>query len=253
MCRQNSCSWERKAFTLIEVLIVISIISLLAAILFPVFASARESARRASCLSNMRQLGIAISMYVQDNDEKMFFFGNNKDLSRSNSTTPLGATRENRWWNQIFPYTHNNEGLLVCPSDNARLPYSAEDGQNGNPLVPRSYIANRAAESLSLAAIENPAEIIVVSEKADNVDDTWFEPPKDFYPKSDTVGPVLAMTRHSGGINNMFFDGHAKWIKGVALLHDPCGLPYSGVDLMREYPIPWTDPSRASWNAECPS
>lgn len=242
-----------RGFTLIELLVVIAVISLLAAILFPVFAQARESARRTSCLSNMRQLGIGLSMYTQDSDEKLFFFGHDVDYSRSDATMPLGATRENRWWNQILPYTRNNGGLLLCPNDSRRLPHSTENGQSGKPLVPRSYIANRAAESLGLAAIKNPVEIIVVSEKGDPFDDSWFEPPKNLYPKAGYAEPVLAMTRHQDGVNSMFFDGHAKWMKRGTLLRDPCGMPYSGVDLMRKYPLPLPDSARTPWHAECGS
>ena len=62
-----------KAFTLIELLVVIAIIAILAAILFPVFAQAREKARAIACMSNMKQIGIGVQMYIQDNDERLFF------------------------------------------------------------------------------------------------------------------------------------------------------------------------------------
>lgn len=240
------------AFTLIELLIVIAVIAILAAILFPVFAQAREKARQTTCLSNMRQLGIALAMYTDDYDERCFFFGHNVDLSRLDPLRPLGATRENRWWNQILPYTRMKGALLVCPSDSGRLPHVTEDGKDGRPYVPRSYVANRAAEGLTLSAVDKPAEIVVVTEKEDIFDDSWYEPPKNLYNKTrpgiDFGRPVLAMTRHSGGCNNMFFDGHAKWLSKGTLLADPCGEPYSGVSLMRAYPIPGAAP----WHPNCP-
>ncbi len=176
--RTRARSGFTPGFTLIELLVVIAIIAILAAILFPVFAQARARARQVSCLSNMRQLGIGLGMYAQDNDERLFFFGHNVDRSRSDSAAPLGATRANRWWNQIFPYTSAPAGLIVCPGDSMRVPHSSENGESGKPLVPRSYVANRAAESLLLAQVDNPAQIIVVTEKGDPFDDSWFEPPK---------------------------------------------------------------------------
>ena len=238
----------RHGFTLIELLIVIAVIAILAAILFPVFAQAREKARQATCLSNMRQLGMALEMYIQDYDERCFFFGHNRDLSRLNPLTPLGATRQNRWWNQILPYTRTQGALLVCPSDFGRIPHATEDGLAGRPLVPRSYVANRAAEGLQLAAVETPADIIVVTEKGGRFDDSWFEPPKNYYDKFGFGEPVLAMKRHQDGVNTAFFDGHAKWMGRHVLLKDPCGEPYSGVSLMRQYPIPGAAP----WHPLCP-
>ncbi len=239
-------------FTLIELLVVIAIISVLAAILFPVFAQARSKARQITCLSNMRQLGVGLDMYAQDYDERLFFFGHDVDFSRSSVAAPLGATRENRWWNQIFPYTKAPAGLIVCPEDAGRVPHSSENGQNGRPLVPRSYVANRAAESLTLAQVDNPAEIIVVTEKGAPFDDSWFEPPKNLYNKEGYDQPVLALARHHGGVNCMFFDGHARWMSKGALTKEPCGLPYSGVHLMRQYPLPLPNAARTPWHANCP-
>ena len=235
---------QRRAFTLIELLVVIAIIAILAAILFPVFAQAREKARAASCMSNMRQLGLGLQMYFSDYDDTIFFFGHNVDRSRVNPAAALGANASNRWWNQILPYTANDKALLICPSDSGKKPNST-DGK------PRSYVANRAAESLSLAQVERPADIVVVTEKGVPFDDSWFEPPKNLYIKPGFGEPVLALTRHTGGVNATFFDGHAKWMSKGQVVSEPCGLPWSGVDLMRQYPLPLPDPGRTPWHQNC--
>ena len=97
----------RKGFTLIELLVVIAIIAILAAILFPVFAKAREKARTNSCLNNQRQIAIAISMYIQDNDEKLFPNPNNR-----------------AWASYLKDY--NEATIYNCPSEDL-------DGTNNNP------------------------------------------------------------------------------------------------------------------------
>lgn len=98
-------------FTLIELLAVIAIIFILAAILFPVFARARENARRTSCQSNLKQIGLGLLQYIQDNDERTpkSWFGDVGDASR------IDRGRY-KWMDAIFPYVKNAQ-LFVCPSD----------------------------------------------------------------------------------------------------------------------------------------
>src|SRR5438270_5923018 len=101
---------KREAFTLIELLVVIAIIAILAAILFPVFAQARESARQSACLSNTKQIGLGLAMYVQDYDELMpFLFA---------IIPPINGGGIDRipYDSQIRPYV-KNDGVYACPSD----------------------------------------------------------------------------------------------------------------------------------------
>src|SRR6266498_5610709 len=100
---------KSKGFTLIELLVVIAIIAILAAILFPVFAQAREAARKASCLSNLRQLGLGMNMYTQDYDERF------PNWAWGNTYGGRGSAF-GHWHSAIFPYVKNT-GIYQCPSD----------------------------------------------------------------------------------------------------------------------------------------
>src|SRR5579883_223959 len=108
----------QRGFTLIELLVVIAIIAILAAILFPIFAQARDKARAVACMSNMKQIGTATQMYVQDYDERIFF----RSTTNVDSTRIHTATSGNslRWWNMLMPYVKNNQ-VYRCPSDDPRL------------------------------------------------------------------------------------------------------------------------------------
>lgn len=182
-------SSRKRAFTLIELLVVIAIIAILAAILFPVFARARENARRSSCMSNMKQMGIAMMQYVQDNDEHF--------MVADHESTPVYA-----WFQPLQPYIKSTQ-VFVCPS--------ASD--NGGGTSPRTdYIINGLlAHGVSSAAFQSVAEQIAVAERQTNMNVFDYHPYAEDgeLPEFDHI----SKNRHFDGSNFAFADGHVKWLR----------------------------------------
>lgn len=201
---------KRKGFTLIELLVVIAIIAILAAILFPVFARARENARRTSCLSNLKQIGLGIEQYKQDNDgtyPMAYFYVNG-------ATSGGGYVQ---WSGSVQPYV-KSEQLFVCPSDagggiaptNCTRAECIASGQTfqtagiNDVQVPRlSYIANEvlmprkkyAAVPLNVvneAAVDTPAEVISIAEMSSN--------PANLNGTSSTGGAAIKSHRPTSGL-----------------------------------------------------
>jgi prepilin-type N-terminal cleavage/methylation domain-containing protein/prepilin-type processing-associated H-X9-DG protein len=219
---------RRRGFTLIELLVVIAIIAILAAILFPVFAQARDKARSISCLSNMKQIGTGIMMYVQDYDEQVFF----RVGWRNSRSGFIPTTDAQRWWNLLMPYEKSGE-VFKCASDSRATP--SQDAA-GKLVIPRSYMALVSAESLSIAQVDNTVETIVVTEKWPERTDSWIEPFLGNMAVDPAAAPKAYVTanRHSNGINCAFYDGHAKLLQPGNILRSK---DLSGCDLIYRHPF----------------
>ena len=227
----------KRAFTLIELLVVIAIIAILAAILFPVFAQAREKARQTSCLSNTKQMGLATFMYIQDYDETYppSFGGLIVDPripAADRILNPFyGACR-------VTPYVKNSL-IFTCPSDATskmwieldgkayRFSYywNKDTGQGTHPYFnsPVGWgIASPAGGQTgrTMAEITAPADTIFLSERDGRVTDEHLNVFRDARPYNPAVTDYFepnlqgrGTARHSGGSNHAFCDGHAKWFK----------------------------------------
>jgi prepilin-type N-terminal cleavage/methylation domain-containing protein/prepilin-type processing-associated H-X9-DG protein len=208
----------RKGFTLIELLVVIAIIAILAAILFPVFAQAREAARKASCLSNLRQIGTAAMMYMQDYDETIF----PHNYSWAGGQVFWFHGQQGGVWKPeyglLYPYQRNVE-IQDCPSArglprvNAAVPFWPAYGLNQRELLPPDPVT-LVPRPITLAAVSMPAETVLMADAAfiNLVDGNLYrinavEPPSRRLPRLHA--------RHSGGANVLWMDGHAKVARPV--------------------------------------
>lgn len=203
----------RRGFTLIELLVVIAIIAILAAILFPVFARAREKARQASCLSNVKQIGLAGQMYAQDYDERYPVYNIGGTYEYSNGTW-VGV-----WYKLIEPYLKNQQ-ILVCPSyDFVRAPGAADDDTSG-------YGWNRHidVDDCTMADFEYPAETVMLGDAAGASNFRIYH--LAYYDACSSSSTYLD-PRHNEGANIVLLDGHAKWYR-VILPHNDCPEDYGG-------------------------
>lgn len=201
---------RRCGFTLIELLVVIAIIAILAAILFPVFARAREKARQASCQSNLKQFSLAVLMYAQDFDECLPMYG----YALWGGGGGSGTKWKTMWLDCTLPYVKNVQ-VQICPSDPGPKPCTVFCGSPGygynatalgcsycHPYRPSAPCRDMG---VPLAKLVNPADIIMIADTNNG------------YP---CVYPCWCLgagyeghngSRHNGGANIAFADGHVKW------------------------------------------
>ena len=206
---------RRTGFTLIELLVVIAIIAILAAILFPVFAQARESARGISCLSNIKQTGLATTLYIQDYDETFPM-----NLYLGYDPPPCVYTA----WTAIIPYSKNTQ-LYACPSNPTAMDFPPMMATIGLPppctssptLKYISYMPNFALLDWgnpsnmfgpnnrpvkTMSVVEYPVETAMWSDSSGTLPDAYFGM------MDEPVQP-----RHHNTLNVSFVDGHAKNMK----------------------------------------
>jgi prepilin-type N-terminal cleavage/methylation domain-containing protein/prepilin-type processing-associated H-X9-DG protein len=236
---QTQCKQTvKRGFTLIELLVVIAIIAILASILFPVFARARENARRSSCSSNLKQIGLAALQYSQDYDERVL-----------PGQTVAGSTVYFSWARDIDPYLKSRE-VLRCPSGISNLTSFAYNNAFG--------VGARSSASVELAAqvptfidshgthssgnvlrsgyfIATPTLIIgrTVNVVSGNATSTMFP----------DLAAMPATARHLEGLNMAFADGHVKWFKSVGTNVTATTLDYANYHNETIFGVPTTPTS----------
>ncbi|MFP3903945.1 MAG: prepilin-type N-terminal cleavage/methylation domain-containing protein [Armatimonadota bacterium] len=218
---------RKGGFTLIELLVVIAIIAILAAILFPVFARAREKARQSSCLSNMKQIGLAVAMYTQDFDERfppVYIY--------------VDGSRVSGFYDLLGPYT-KNEQMYLCPSGDFPYTYARDTLPKGEGFYKRTMVAsygmpNTFASSSNyplfggntvwlrysegggrpLADLIRPTDVIVAVESTGawlmSYGHMGFDSSGNPVPMQEDGQCGSMMYRHNQTMNVLYADGHAK-------------------------------------------
>jgi prepilin-type N-terminal cleavage/methylation domain-containing protein/prepilin-type processing-associated H-X9-DG protein len=195
---------RNRGFTLIELLVVIAIIAILAAILFPVFARAREKARQASCLSNVKQISLAALMYAQDYDETFPLRYFDSGVPDSILYPDGEQTRQGMIWPvPVYPYV-NNLQVFSCPSWNWKW--------NGRYTGRAAYGISYYVQGEPMAEVTQPASTILLTDNYDEGDSLSYYTSRVVSVHSSGNIRKIIPDRHNGGANLGFCDGHAKWM-----------------------------------------
>jgi prepilin-type N-terminal cleavage/methylation domain-containing protein/prepilin-type processing-associated H-X9-DG protein len=218
-------------FSLIELLVVVAIVALLAAILFPVLSQAREKGRQAACLSNLHQLGLAFQQYLADHESTYPSCDNDKAKITGEPPEPetpdADGPPERDWHIVLQPYV-KDFGVLRCPSDDSAAP---ADPVNPDLTVKKEYVSSYTVNGwseydLTEAAVKRPANWVLLGERNNRTRDpktwwmfywwTWQGASPRVWPPAATPDPApkasedLALSRHQERSNWLFGDGHVK-------------------------------------------